>query len=147
MFANGLKVAALVSASALSLMAQQHIHDVKKIYVQNDTAQSPNDDLWRMIRGKVVSHIVAAGGARDGSKYYGITVVDDPDEADAELRMVLNAECTGNVCRISGTVHLVGQKDSAILWADDIRVVKHRNASSAFADKVAENLLKAMVQQ
>ena len=144
MFANGFKLAALACALALSVVAQQRIHDVKKIYVQNNTAQSPNDDLWRMIRGKVVSHIVAAGGARDGSKYYGITVVEDPDEADAELRMVLNGECNDSGCRISGTVHLVDQKNSAILWADDIRVVKHRNASSAFADKVAENLTKEM---
>jgi len=144
MVASKLNLAVVVCSFALPLTAQQHIHDVKKIYVQNDTAQSPSDDLWRLIRGKVISHIVA--GATEGSKSFGITVVEDPDEADAELRMVLNGQCDDGVCRISGTVHLVSQKDSAILWVDDVRVVKHRNASSAFAEKVAQDLFKALVR-
>jgi hypothetical protein len=130
----------------LSLVGQQQIRNVKSVYVEPSHGSSPSDDTFNMIRDKVVSHLVAVAGTADQANK--ITIVDDPDKADAILRLTINVQDERpEFIRINGTVRLVREDNGEVVWADDVNVRSRgvrKSVSSAFADKVAQDFFKAV---
>jgi len=130
----------------ISLAGQQQIRNVNSIYVEPFPGSSPYNDMLNMIRDKVVSHLVAVAGTADQARK--ITVVDDPDKADAILRLTINVQDERpEFIRINGTVRLVREDNGEVVWADDVNVRSRsfrKSVSSAFADKVAQDFFKAV---
>jgi hypothetical protein len=123
----------LISVALLGQTTVHQLKDVKRVYVGTFGEAFGAD----VIRSKVIAHLV---------KSHQIDVVENEEQADAILTGAGQVAPGGRGYQATAGIRLLS-KNSKILWADDATNGHFaRSATSNIADKIAKNLLKAIIE-